>query len=100
MDAAALSQQDYNAALRDYLARGERRALQLGNRGPVRFTADGKIAPHIPDAHWVRCSSPRRRFPNETPFVYKPHADRGETWRWDEQAKASIRDYNLQDLSI
>jgi hypothetical protein len=40
----------------------------------------------------------RRRFPDETPFAYAPHT--GETFRWDEQARAGIRDYNLLDLSI
>jgi hypothetical protein len=42
----------------------------------------------------------RRRFPDERPFVYKPHADAGLTYRWDEEAKAGIQDYNLLDLSI
>jgi hypothetical protein len=42
----------------------------------------------------------RQRFPQETPFVYRPHAERGETWRWDEAAKAAMHDYNLRDLSI
>jgi hypothetical protein len=42
----------------------------------------------------------RQRFPDETPFVYKPHADAGLTYRWDERAKASVQDYNLLDLSI
>lgn len=42
----------------------------------------------------------RRRFPDEAPFVYRPHAAAGETWRWDAQAKAGIKDYNLLDLSI
>jgi hypothetical protein len=42
----------------------------------------------------------RRRFPNERPFVYQPHADEGLVYRWDERAKADIRDYNLLDLSI
>lgn len=42
----------------------------------------------------------RRRFPDETPFVYRPHAEAGETWRWDEAAKADVKDYNLLDLSI
>jgi hypothetical protein len=41
-----------------------------------------------------------QRFPHETPFVYKPHADAGERYLWDEKAKASIKDYNLFDLSI
>jgi hypothetical protein len=42
----------------------------------------------------------RRRFPDETPFVYAPHAATGETYRWDADAKAGLRDYNLLDLSI
>ena len=42
----------------------------------------------------------RRRFPDETPFVYMPHAAAGETWRWDTAAKAGMKDYNLLDLSI
>ncbi len=39
-----------------------------------------------------------RRFPHETPYAYAPHA--GETYRWDADAKAGVRDYNLDDLSI
>lgn len=42
----------------------------------------------------------RQRFPNETPFVYQPHAQSGETFRWDDTARASLKDYNLLDLSI
>ena len=42
----------------------------------------------------------RQRWPNETPFVYKPHAAAGLTYRWDEAAKASMHDYNLLDMSI
>ena len=42
----------------------------------------------------------RRRFPDETPFVYRPHADEGLTYRWDDKARAGLRDYNLLDLSI
>ncbi|WP_119420588.1 phytanoyl-CoA dioxygenase family protein [Desertibaculum subflavum] len=40
----------------------------------------------------------RKRFPNETPFVYQPQV--GESYIWDAAAKASIKDYNLLDLSI
>ena len=42
----------------------------------------------------------RQRFPDETPFVYRPHADEGLCYRWDDRAKAEIKDYNLLDLSI
>jgi hypothetical protein len=42
----------------------------------------------------------RQRFPGETPYVYKPHADAGLKYTWDAAAKAAIKDYNLLDLSI
>jgi hypothetical protein len=42
----------------------------------------------------------RRRFPEEAAFVYGPHAATGETFRWNSEAKAGIKDYNLLDLSI
>jgi hypothetical protein len=42
----------------------------------------------------------RQRFPQERPFTYQPHAQAGESWRWDDRARASMKDYNLLDLSI
>ncbi|MBS0548187.1 MAG: phytanoyl-CoA dioxygenase family protein [Proteobacteria bacterium] len=42
----------------------------------------------------------RQRFPDETPFVYKPHADHGLSYCWDDKARADVKDYNLLDLSI
>ena len=42
------------AAMRTYLRDGERRAFALGNRGPMRFTADGAVHPGILEAYW-RC---------------------------------------------
>lgn len=42
----------------------------------------------------------RQRFPGEKPFVYKPHADEGLVYRWDDKARADLKDYNLLDLSI
>jgi hypothetical protein len=42
----------------------------------------------------------RQRYPTETPYVYAPHADAGEAYRWDAAAAATVRDYNLLDLSI
>ncbi|MBS0243142.1 MAG: phytanoyl-CoA dioxygenase family protein [Proteobacteria bacterium] len=35
-----------------YLADGTRRAMTLGNRGPVRYDADGKLSADILDAYW------------------------------------------------
>ena len=42
------------AGMQDYLRAGEQRAKNLGNRGPIRFTADGKLHPDIVEAYW-RC---------------------------------------------
>jgi len=42
----------------------------------------------------------RRRFPDETPYRYRPFEASGDEWRWDDEAKALMRDYNLLDLSI
>ncbi len=41
-----------NAAMRAYLEEGERRALALNNRGPIRFNADGSLHGDILDAYW------------------------------------------------
>ena len=40
------------AAMRAYLQEGERRAYQLRNRGPIRFSADGNLHPQILDDYW------------------------------------------------
>ena len=42
----------------------------------------------------------RERFPDETPYVYKPLADKQQNYRWNDSAREQIRDYNLFDLSI
>ena len=42
----------------------------------------------------------RQRFPDETPYVYKPFVESGESYHWDENAKEKLKDYNLLDLSI
>ncbi len=66
-------------------------------------------APAVYDAERIRqraqvigyaIDARRRRFPEETPYVYKPQADAGERFHWDAAAQAAIKDYNLLDLSI
>ena len=42
----------------------------------------------------------RQRFPDERPFAYQPHVREGLSYRWDDKARADIKDYNLLDLSI
>jgi hypothetical protein len=39
------------AAMRAYCQEGEARAYALGNRGPIRFTEDGRLHPDILDAY-------------------------------------------------
>lgn len=40
------------AVMRAYLEAGEARAATLGNRGPVRYDADGRLAGDILEAYW------------------------------------------------
>ena len=42
----------------------------------------------------------RQHFPDETPFVYQPHAASGERYSWDEAARDAISAYNKLDLVI
>ena len=59
----------------------------------ARITARARMIGYGIDAR-------RQRFPNEAAFAYKPHADRGLTYAWDDKAKSGITDYNMLDLSI
>jgi hypothetical protein len=45
-------------------------------------------------------SARQQRFPNETPFIYKPHADASEQFEWNPKMMAQLKDYNLLDLGI
>ena len=42
----------------------------------------------------------RQRFPGEAPFVYRPHAETGACFAWDEASRRAIRDYQKLDLFI
>ena len=39
-------------ALAEYCADGRRKALEFGNRGPVRFVGDRALHPEIVEAYW------------------------------------------------
>ncbi len=41
-----------------------------------------------------------KKYPDERPFEYQPFAASGETYVWNAEAKAGLKDYNLLDLSI
>ena len=43
-----------DAEMQTYMRKGEKRALSLGNRGPVRFDESGKLHEDILEAYW-RC---------------------------------------------
>ena len=42
----------------------------------------------------------KQHFPHETPYVYEPFAKSNETYGWNDNARADLRDYNIDDLSI
>ena len=49
---ATLSAAEHANAMADYFAAGTRRARDLGNRGPIRMGAEGKLHRDILDAYW------------------------------------------------
>jgi ectoine hydroxylase-related dioxygenase (phytanoyl-CoA dioxygenase family) len=42
----------------------------------------------------------QQKYPNEQPYAYAPFAEAKADFSWTPAAKASIKDYNLIDLSI
>lgn len=50
---ATLTAADHAKAMAAYSRAGEARARALGNRGPIRFGADGKLLPEILDSYWT-----------------------------------------------
>jgi ectoine hydroxylase-related dioxygenase (phytanoyl-CoA dioxygenase family) len=42
----------------------------------------------------------RQRFPDETPYRYRPFADAGESLVWDEAARQATYGYNLKDMVV
>lgn len=51
--APTLTAAQHARLMRDYARDGEARAYALGNRGPIRFTADGRLDPAILDSYWT-----------------------------------------------
>lgn len=42
----------------------------------------------------------KQRFPEEEPYCYQPLADKASEYVWNDAARADLKDYNLEDLSI
>lgn len=51
IDACAAHYGDEAGAMRDYLVDGQRKALELDNRGPIKFDSNGKLDPAINAAY-------------------------------------------------
>jgi hypothetical protein len=51
--APTLTAAEHARLMRDYARDGEARAWALGNRGPIRFAADGRLDPAILDSYWT-----------------------------------------------
>ena len=47
-----LSAEEHAQSMSTYIEDGERRAHELGNRGPIRFDVDGNLESRILDAYW------------------------------------------------
>lgn len=41
-----------------------------------------------------------KHYPDEVPYQFQPFAEAGKTYVWNAEAKAGLKDYNLEDLSI
>lgn len=52
-DARALSAAAHERAMADYGRRAEARAWALGNRGPIRTGADGRLLPETLESYWT-----------------------------------------------
>ncbi|MGB0621393.1 MAG: phytanoyl-CoA dioxygenase family protein [Myxococcota bacterium] len=81
-----------------------RRKSVLGVKGtgvhsPVKVYDEATVSQRT-RALGLAIEARRQQYPDETPFEYQPFAERGETFTWNEDARAELRDYNLLDLSI
>jgi hypothetical protein len=52
-DSRTLSAAEHERAMSEYGRRAEARAHALGNRGPIRLGADGRLLPEILDSYWT-----------------------------------------------
>jgi len=53
MDGVTLTADAHKKAMEEYGRAAEARAYGLGNRGPIRFTSDGKLDPAIVESYWT-----------------------------------------------
>ena len=81
-----------------------RRSSVLGVKGggvhSDAQTYDEDIIAHRSRVLGYAIDARRQRFPDEAPYVYRPFAEGGHEYSWNSAAKADLKDYNLEDLSI
>lgn len=51
-DTRPMTAEEHAAVMQAYIREGEARARTLGNRGPIRYDAHGRLHPDILDAYW------------------------------------------------
>ena len=81
-----------------------RRSSVLGVKGggvhSDAQTYDEDIIAHRSRVLGYAIDARRQRFPDEAPYVYRPFAEGGHEYSWNSAARADLKDYNLEDLSI
>ena len=70
-----------------------------GIHSPVAVYTDEHIRERSKVIGYAK-SARQQKYPQETPFAYKPHEASGEKFQWSEDARKNLKDYNLLDLSI
>jgi len=65
---------------------------------PVRY--DEAYVARRSEAIGYAIDARHEHFPDEEPYVYRPHDEAGVDLRWSEDARAALRDYNCYDIRI
>ena len=84
---------EYAGEMESYILRGEKKALELENRGPIKFDENGKLCPKI-----------RKSYSDNGFYIFENVINPDELndikYMWDNKARSDLIDYNLEDLSI
>jgi hypothetical protein len=70
-----------------------------GVHNPTSTYTDGYIAERSKCIMWG-IDARSQRFPDEPRYTYAPFAGREDEFRWNDEARAEIKDYNLRDIGI
>ncbi len=73
--------------------------LSGGILGEATVVDDAHVAERT-KAIGLAIEARRQRFPDETPYVYRPFAEAGRRFAWNDTSRASLADYQRLDISI